>query len=163
MRALTHPSAGCSGAAHLYLTRTSVYDACSGSKKITTHLHLIRHCKTASGTYWLSRCTYPVFIIKTRRDRSFPRRARCPCHARHTADCLISDKGFDCLWGRVFRRILCGMRSQPTFPWAGPRCRRSAQGPSQTWTETASQTSSSLTRTTNLPNRLTFRVFIINT
>ena len=32
-----------------YLTRTSMYDQCSGSMKITTHLNHISHYKLSSG------------------------------------------------------------------------------------------------------------------
>ena len=45
------------------LVRTSIYDECSGSTKIPTHLDHISHCETAPGTNWSNICTYRVFII----------------------------------------------------------------------------------------------------
>ena len=47
---------------------TSVYDKCSGSMKITTHLDHISHYTTASDTIWAKRWTYRIFGINTRRD-----------------------------------------------------------------------------------------------
>ena len=49
--------------------QTSVYDnySHSDSMKTTTHLDHISHCKTSSGTKWLNRWTYRLFIINTRR------------------------------------------------------------------------------------------------
>ena len=48
-------------------------DKTPGSTKITTHLDHIGPCETISGTHWLNRWTYRVFIINTRRDQSVSR------------------------------------------------------------------------------------------
>ena len=52
------------------LIRTSIYEQHSDSMKFTTHLDHISHCRTASGTNWSNRWTYPVLgiIINARRD-----------------------------------------------------------------------------------------------
>ena len=50
------------------LIQTSLYNQCSGSIKITTHLDHISYGKTASGTNWSNILTYRLFIINTRRD-----------------------------------------------------------------------------------------------
>ena len=50
------------------LIRTSIYDTCSGSMKITINLDHISHRKLASGTNLSSIWTYREFIISTRRD-----------------------------------------------------------------------------------------------
>ena len=47
---------------------TSIYDETSGPMKITTHLDHTSHRETASGTNWLNRWTYQVFIMNTHRD-----------------------------------------------------------------------------------------------
>ena len=45
-----------------------MYDKCSGSKKITTHLDHVSHCKPTPDTNRSNRWTDRVFIINTRRD-----------------------------------------------------------------------------------------------
>ena len=50
------------------LILTGMYHKYSGSMNVTTHMDHIGYCETASGTHWLNRWTYRVFIITTRRD-----------------------------------------------------------------------------------------------
>jgi hypothetical protein len=49
-----------------HFIRTSIYDKCSGSTNITTHLNHISHCETSFGANWLNRWTNRVCIINTR-------------------------------------------------------------------------------------------------
>jgi len=50
------------------LIQTSVYDKRSVSTELTTHLDHMIHCEATSGTNWLNKRTYRVFIVNTRRD-----------------------------------------------------------------------------------------------
>ena len=51
------------------LIRTSNYDEHSDSMNVTTRLHYISHCETASGANRSNSWTYREFITKTRRDK----------------------------------------------------------------------------------------------
>ena len=48
------------------LIPTTIYYKHPGSIKFATHLDRLSHCETTSGTSWLNRWTFRIFIINTR-------------------------------------------------------------------------------------------------